>query len=360
MVTTPMPAASAEVHVEPTPSPSWGVDGRVFTIAIVGDTVIVGGTFANARGPSGQTVARRNLAAFDRTTGALLTDWRADTNGTVRNLKAYGSTVYAGGSFTRVDGLNRRRFARLDAATGAVDPGFAVNFNATVRAIAIDATWIYVGGMFTNVDGMVRNRLVRLSRSDGAVDPGFVASANDGVWGLVLHPTAPTIYASGRFTTIGGASRNGVAALDAESGAVRSVVFSGAALRTLALTLNADGTRLYGAGGGNNTMAAWSTTSGNRVWRIVAMGDIQAVAYFRDTVYFGFHEGIAGDTTAKVLAADATTGQLDPAFRPSVTTFMGVFAIAVNDAGLAIGGEFTRVAGVTAYHWAWFPASGSG
>jgi hypothetical protein len=84
----------------------------------------------------------------------------------------------------------------------------------------------------------------------------------------------------------------------------------------LALDINEAGTRLFGAvGGAGNHVVSWNTTTGLRNWRQWADGDVQAVVHHRDTVHFGFHESFEGDTRLRLLAADATTGALDPDFR---------------------------------------------
>lgn len=124
---------------------------------------------------------------------------------------------------------------------------------------------------------------------------------------------------------------------------------SGSVRPTLGLDLSDDGTRLYGAGGNSsNTMAAWSTGTGTRVWRVSADGDIQAVDYFDGVVYFGFHDGYQNNGTTKLLAADALTGAVDPDFRPRFNQFWGVFAISASSGGLVAGGQFTTVSGVRA------------
>ena len=60
---------------------------------------------------------RNRIAALDATSGAA-TDWNPNANGLVYALAVSGSTVYAGGSFTRIGGLSRTGIAALDATTG--------------------------------------------------------------------------------------------------------------------------------------------------------------------------------------------------------------------------------------------------
>ncbi len=80
------------------------------------------------------------------------------------------------------------------------------------------------------------------------------------------------------------------------------------------------------------------------------------MAYHAGNVFFGFHEGFAGDTSVRLLAADASTGRLEPDFRPTVNSFWGVWALAATARGVVAGGEFTAVSGTRAGRLAFFDA----
>jgi hypothetical protein len=196
--------------------------------------------------------------------------------------------------------------------------------------------------------------LAKFNAQTGILDSTFRASANQPVWGLAKNPVTDALYASGQFSVLSSAARNGVGAVSATTGGALPITFGSAAKPTYGLTTNEDGSRLFGAGGsGSNSLAAWNTTTGARGWRQVADGDIQAVAYHRGTVYFGFHDGYRQDGALKLLAANADTGALQT-FHPRFDRFWGVYAIAVTDSGLIAGGEFTRVSGVPAQGFARF------
>ncbi len=140
-------------------------------------------------------------------------------------------------------------------------------------------------------------------------------------------------------------------------GLINSTVFASAARPTFGLSMNEDGSRLFAAGGGStNAAAGWNTTTGTRLWRQVAMGDVQAVKYFDETVYFGFHDGFQSDNTIKLLAADSETGSLETGFAPAVIGFWGIWALDVTAAGVVAAGDFERVAGVQAQGFARFKA----
>ncbi|WP_148571540.1 PKD domain-containing protein [Nocardioides caldifontis] len=355
------PAASAAVHVDDTPEPAWQVDGTVYATLVVGDTVYVGGQFRTLLGTGGATLARQNLAAFSLATGAPLADFSANASGgPVRSLLSDGTSLWAGGSFTSIGGVARGKVARLSLATGAVDATFNPAPNDTVRAMALDGRSLYLGGAFTTVGTTTRNRVAKVDATTGTVDPAFNANANNNVFGLALDAANRRLYLAGNFATVGGVSRNGMARVDAATGALASTVFASAARPTLDLELAPDGSRLFAAGGGTNAAGSWNTATGARQWRQTANGDIQAVELHDGTVYFGFHDGFQGDTTIKLLAADATTGALDPGFRPTFDQFWGVWALDASDAGLVVGGDFTTVSKVPARGLALFPRVGGG
>ena len=119
--TTPPPGTPATVSADPLPTVQ--VDGVVWTQAVVGNTVFVGGDFAKARpagaAPGKQTTPRSNLLAYDIRSGNLIGSFRADTNGPVLAMAASpdGSRLYIGGQFTQVAGQNRYRIAAFDTRT---------------------------------------------------------------------------------------------------------------------------------------------------------------------------------------------------------------------------------------------------
>lgn len=360
MVMPASPAsADAQVFVDSTPSPSWQVDGTVYTTLIVGDTVFVGGEFSNAVSPTGQLVARKNLAAFSMATGALITTWKADAGNVVRGLVSDGTSLWVAGNFLKLGGLNRSRLAKVDVASGVVDPAFAPTFDNSIRAIALDNGSIYAGGQFLNVNGVAKNRIAKLNATTGSLVTSFTTSASSAVYAVKASPVSDAVYLAGNFGTVNSVTRNGVAAVTKSTGAITGPAFASSAKPTFGLDVSPDGTQLFGAGGGpTNAAAAWNTATGTRTWRVVADGDIQVIKYFGGTAYFGFHDGYQLDPHVHVMAVDAKTGAIDTSFWPSVIGFWGLWALDITDEGMAIGGDFTTVAGIPAQGWARFPRSG--
>lgn len=354
------PARAATLFVASTPAAGYQVDGTVYATLIVGDTVYVGGVFKNAIAPDGTLVPRANLAAFRMSTGELVTSFRADASTTVRALATDGSSLFVGGAFTKMGGIARSFVAKVNLVTGAVDPSFAPTPDNSVRALLYRNGSLYVGGNFTQIDGVSRSRVARLDPNTGAGDSTFAASANNSVYALRMSPDGATLYVGGNFSIMSSVARNGMAAVNSSTGAVGPLVFANAAKPTFAIQVNEDGSRLFAAGGSaTNSTGAWNTTTGVRIWRNVTDGDNQALAYYRGEVYFGFHDGYQGDSSIKMLAADATTGAIDPTFRPTFDQFWGVWSIDVSDKGLVAGGDFTSVDGLSTAGFARFPAVSS-
>jgi hypothetical protein len=332
---------------DPIPDTAWHVDGTVLATEIVGSTVVVGGLFAAVVGPSGQSVPRANLAAFDLVSGSPLTAWRADTDGAVLALTSVGDAVWVGGAFQSVGGAAHSRLAKVSASSGVLDPQFTASANNSVRALTTQGDAVFVGGNFGFVNGVARARLAKVSPSTGALDQSFAPTPNGTVQAVSAAATGP-LYVAGIFTEVGEETRSGVAAVDPTSGATLPVVFAHASI-TVGLDVSDDGTQLFGAGAAfTNAARGWNATTGNLLWSHETEGDVQAVRYDDGLVYFGFHEGYAGDFTLKVLVGDATTGVLDPDFRPRIDEFWGVYALAVSPLGVVIGGAFSEVGGVPA------------
>ncbi len=341
-------AAQAAVQVSPTASPSWRVNGKVSATVVSGDTLVVGGSFTRATSPDGTTAPRANLAAFSMSTGALLTGWRADTNGTVLALTVTGGRVFVGGSFTSVAGQTRQHLARVSLADGSLAaPSWQLD--GDVMSLDSSADTVYAGGSFLTADGLDQFRAMKLDAASGVIDRSFAPRTNGPVQAMRLAPDGARLFVGGSFTWLNGQARRGLGVLDTATGAPTPVVFPYSVSPTLSLAINETGSRVYaGSANVNNVLTAYDASSGKLLWQHVADGDIQAADYYDGTVYFGFHDGDGGDTSVRLLAADASTGAIDSSFRPTFDAFYGVFAIDAGPFGVAAGGVFTNVSGVPA------------
>src|SRR5690606_35930948 len=192
-------------------------DGIVNAITVVGDTVVVGGSFSEVADSRRKVrYDRENLFAYNIKTGRVLTGFAPDVGGTVHSLAAGPrGTVYAGGDFSVVSGTPVRALARLDLATGRPVESFKPRVSGgAVSTLARRGSHLYVGGDFTRP----RTALARLDATTGAADANFAVTPGDSLTRKVrVHALALTkdrLVVDGSFTTLDGHSRPQLGVVD--------------------------------------------------------------------------------------------------------------------------------------------------
>ncbi len=355
--TMAQPVGAAPVLYATQPHPGWSTNGIGRAVLVVGDTVYVGGSFSAAVSSTGTTVPRANLAAYDVATGELRTGFVADTNGHVRALASDGTSLFVGGLFTTINGSAKARLAAVDLETGAVRTGFQANASSNVYGLDTYSNRVYVAGAFTTLAGAPRRAVGAVDTTTGAIDPAFNPSADATANTVSVSPDGARVYVGGKFVGIAFSSRPRLAAVRRSNGTIIGPTFAGLNHQVLDVDVASDNMRVFGAvGGDSNQVVSWNANSGARQWSQTVDGDVQAVHQSGGNVYFGFHQGYQGDTTTKILAADALTGALT-AFRPAVNSFWGVRDIDSSSDALALAGEFNTVNGVATRGIAVFPAT---
>ena len=207
-------------------------DGRVYAIADLGTKVIVGGSFTKVSSKGSSTVlTRRYLFAFDKATGAVDSGFTPQLDGAVYALLAgpTSGSVFAGGSFKYVNGAARRGLALLSTGAGGRITSFAPSvINGTVRDLVAHGTGrLLIGGSFTSVGGASRKGLASLDRSTGALTSflkvaltehhnydGAGAKGAVGAVKLALAPNLSRLVVIGNFRKANGLDRDQVAVLD--------------------------------------------------------------------------------------------------------------------------------------------------
>jgi trimeric autotransporter adhesin len=365
------------------PAASYQANGTVRKIIIVGNTAYLGGQFT-AMIPSGggTQVTRNHLAAVDMTTGGLL-PWNPNANGTVYALLASSAgNIYVGGSFTSVGGAPHKNLAEVNGTNGALVTSFAntTRPNRAVRALAVSPTGnLYVGGAFTSP-----RRFALETDPTNALIPAWapVISNTLGtsaeVRAIALNPSGTRVILGGFFNMLNSgapgdpnATNLGVGAVDATTGASLSWAWHTTDLQTFRpfqlLAFTQDGSTLFGAGTGNGGSAmSWNIETGALNYIEGFNGNVVGVGVADGELYIGGHfTGYDGPipgsnfltpiaTRDKLAAVDEATGQVLATWNPAVNTNLGIEALATGTNTLAIGGEFTRVAGVAQQHFARF------
>jgi Domain of unknown function (DUF5122) beta-propeller len=198
-------------------------DGYVRAITVVGGKVIAAGDFTQVRrAGTGTRLTRANIMAFDMNTGVIDAAFAPRFEGGVLALApGANGTVYAGGSFTAVNGVARRGLVRLRVADGSIDPAFTAKLSwGSVRSMARRGDHLYVGGHFVKVANANRTGVARLDAATGAADPDFDIAISDPragslrVQALAVDPADARLVINGTFTKVEGAARHQIAVID--------------------------------------------------------------------------------------------------------------------------------------------------
>ena len=281
-----------------------GATSGVSALALGGGRLYAGGTFDSIRH---EPVAR--VAQLDAASGDLASGWDAGlAGGNVLALGATTDAVYAGGSFSSANTLTRSGLAALDAA-GHVVTDFSPAADGPVRALAMDGDRLLVGGEFSLVSGLPRAGLAAIGANGTptAWDPHPVSScAGSGCTPppvAVLALAAPAggpVYVGGQFSTIGGASRHDIAAVDPSSGAA----------------------------------TAWDPGADGVVQTLLpACGAVFAGGSFTH---------LGGSARARIGALDPSSGAALP-FDPEANS--AVYGLALGDGVLYAAGQFSQIGG---------------
>lgn len=318
-----LPATTARARVSDTAMPTtWGVTGAtilpnteqtvkspVLAFAQYGNTIFVGGKFADVRqGANGTPQAQPWLAAFDKNTGEWISSFRPVLDGPVWDLATTpDGKLIVGGEFTNINGAEgTSALAALDPTTGAVRTDWRATvgvinttYRPMVQTLDVQGNFIYAGGNFnrmTSLDGSVKSmgRIGKVSVATGQVDQYFRPNVGSQV--VDLDATADRVYVVGPFKTINGVTANSSGVLDNATG----VLVPGMAqyqptatntIRQYQQAILEVGDSVWQGGSEHNTQA-YSKADYSLQRSFVAQnagGDTQALAVIDGTVYQGSH-----------------------------------------------------------------------
>ncbi|MBC8009635.1 MAG: hypothetical protein H7067_06025, partial [Burkholderiales bacterium] len=229
------------------------------------------------------------------------------------------------GDFDAYDGVARPGFARLQP-DGTLDTAFQPSVNGRVRAIVpLPDGRLLVGGDFTRIGGVAREYLARL-HPDGSVDtsfvgPDFADATSWGVYGLAVQPDGKALVA-GLFYFPGTNRKSGLCRVQTDG------------------TLDAS---FSGVVQGAHVPGKTSTLKVVRSIIVQPDGQILISGDF----------GAFNNSPRSGLARLTASGALDTGFAPTVDGVFGLKTMLRQpDGRLLIGGDFTKVNGVSAPHLA--------
>lgn len=194
------------------------IDGTVFSMALQGSTLFVGGAFNHVDGE-----ARSHLAAFDLSTRRVLA-WRPDPDGDVLTIKPFHNTVYFGGAFAHVAGQVRAHVAAWDLTADCL-LAWAPQPDAKVLCIDVVGSLIILGGHFKSVSGAPRTLVASVSIADGTlqawaprIDRLKPISRDGGARVSAMYVRDSLLYIGGSFDHVAGIERNSLACVNVRTG----------------------------------------------------------------------------------------------------------------------------------------------
>ena len=330
----------------------WGTNGRVDAITTASDgTVYIGGEFTKIFPHTGQGVPVSTL------TGAALSTFPS-VNDDVRVVVSDGSGGwYIGGDFTQVGSVARNRIAHINA-DGTLDASWNPNADNSVRSLLLSGATLYAGGSFTNIGGQSRTAIAAIDTTTGNAT-SWNPAPNVGAY--INNPntfalSGTTLYVAGIFFSIGGQARSSLAAIDTSSGNATSFnpTPSGGCCGTEVMTVLLDGTTLYAGGaftsiGGQsrNHLAAFNTTDGSVTSFnpnvSASNGDptVRALAVSGTTLYAGGHFTSIGGQSRNYIAALNTSDGTATSWNSNADNW--VYSLALSGTTLYTGGQFTTI-----------------
>lgn len=378
------------------------IDGKIMSLAQIGDTIFAGGLFTQVQeaGNSKPVLTRSNFFAYNAVTGAIL-DLAPSFNAQVDVVlpAADGQSIYVGGRFTTVGGVASQRLARLSISTGAPVAGFTVpSINSHVLDMRLRGNQLILGGAFSYVSGSKRIGLASLNATTGALTKYAVfdiATTRTGiptVMKMDVTPDLSTLVMIGNFTSIGTETRPQIAKLTLTDAAAsladwRTDFYTSTCASVFDsymrdMDISPDGsyfvvstTGAYrGAESACDVEARFETAAtGSGIvptWRAYTGGDTTyAVAITEAAVYVGGHmrwmnNPYAGDKAGPGAVPRPGIAALDPrnglpyAWNPTRARGVGVFDMLANDKGLWIGSDTDLVYNEVHRKIAFFPISG--
>ncbi len=325
-------------------------DGAVYAMASTPSTLYLGGTFTRiSTHPIGDAVA------ISTSTGAAASQAQVG-GGFVNAVVSDGSGGwYLGGAFTTVGGVARAGVAHLNS-DGTLDMGFAPTVNGTVSALLLSGSTLYLAGTFTTVDGVARTNVAAVSATSGALQSAFAPPTIDGPVDALAGGTG-VVYVGGGFGHVGATVRGGLAALNTSDGSLDATfapttdVTAGDFEQVSALALS--GSTLFAGGsfstidGTTNYLGAVSASTGAAAADVTIgtlNGPVNGLAVSGGTLYaVGSFSGVGAADRDELADFSTSTGALG-ALTLSTVTGMDVFATYGLDS-VAVSGSTIYVGG---------------
>jgi hypothetical protein len=362
------------------------LDGKVAAIVQVGNKIVAGGQFTQVASAAAPTtaIARSNIFAFDATTGAIDTAFAPVLDAQVESLAVApdGLHVFAGGSFTTINGVAQKSLVKLRLSDGARITAFKGRTSARVKDMAVSGGRLYIGGTFKTVNGVARSALAAVDPVTGALSNDVNLAITGPRNGTVnidkfdISPDGTKLIAIGNWTYVAGLQRDQIVMLNLTTSPVSVTDWATTRYQQQCakvfdtymrdIDISPDGgyfvvatTGAYRAGSLCDAAARWetgATGSGQQpTWVDYTGGDtLYSVAITGTAVYVGGHQrwmnnSFVADRAGPGAVAREGIAALDPvnglplSWNPGRDRGVGVFALVATAQGLWIGSDTERI-----------------
>ena len=401
MNTTCLAAVTAALTLAPPagaignrPVNAWVTDGSVYAVAATPTQVFVGGDFSMIGRGTGSMAAIDPLRgssvqgypALDdhvsdvaddgsggwyavaknddvtrlvhvRADRSLDPRWTMRVDGEIDAIVRSGKTLYVAGAFRKVGGQPHAYLTAIDLTARKALPwnprvaGTGDDDRVDVLELSRDGKTLYFAGRFASVGGAARGGIAAVATATAKVT-GWTPAVGGTVYDLRTSPDGRVVYVAGDFETLDGASRHSLGAVAGTTGSVTgwNPVANG---DVWAVEPAPGGSPVYVGGhftavGGKsrNGIAALDASAGAATgWDVNVPGLVEAILPTGKTVYFGGEFSSAGETwRPNLAAADAATGTVTD-WDPGADGEVSFLRAGANDRIYA-GGRFDLVGGL--------------
>ncbi len=180
---------------------SPGTDGDVYSIVVSGSNVYVGGEFTNAGATALNCIGSYNTSTLEWTS---LNSGMSGTNKKVYSIALSGSDIFVGGVFDHAGDVSANNIAEWDGSNWSALGNGVVSTVNTIKVA--QSRYVYTGGSFTQAGGASGNNITKWN---GANWSALGDGANNTVRSITI--SGDFVYAGGDFTQAGGSSANHIA-----------------------------------------------------------------------------------------------------------------------------------------------------
>ncbi|HRC32437.1 MAG TPA: T9SS type A sorting domain-containing protein [Bacteroidia bacterium] len=311
-----------------------------------------------------KTQKRNGLFSYSKSNGIIDSTFhpafsgflQSNSSTAIRAIMIHNDSIFIGGNFQYVDGMQRNGLVALQKTNGNLLP-FQASFNNSVKCIKYYKDKLYVGGLFNKLNGVYQFGLCTFNYNTGALLP-----FNPMSWGSIFDILVAdsTLYVGGQIYDAGGIPRKNLAAFDINTNALRAW---NPAANYLVRTILNDGNNIFIGGdfttiGGNvrnhiasvdknlGALNSWNFSLNSSCNSIIRKGNELFVA--------GDFNVVNGDTIGPIFSVNSFTGKIGD-YKPKIqhwqngnsfSNFISVNAISFadyTDAQLKIGGSFNLV-----------------